>query len=76
MSENLQSVLQENGGMIPTAGANAVGISNEYLRRPVGLGKLERVAHGVYISSNDFTIFNRGNKFHCFVNNDRTNLMK
>jgi len=55
MSKNLQSVLQENGGVITTAGANAVGISNEYLRRLVGLGKLERVAHGVYISPNDFT---------------------
>jgi len=55
MSENLQSVLQENGGVITTAGANAVGISNECLRRLVRSGKLERVAHGVYISPDDFT---------------------
>jgi len=54
MSENLQSVLQENGGVITTAGANAVGISNECLRRLVRSGKLERVAHGVYISPDDF----------------------
>jgi len=55
MFENLQSALQENGGVITTAGANAVGISNECLRRLVGSGKLERVAHGVYISPDDFT---------------------
>ena len=55
MSKNLQSVLQENGGVITTAGANAVGISNECLRRLVRSGKLERVAHGVYISPDDFT---------------------
>lgn len=55
MSENLQIILQENGGVITTAGANAAGISNECLRRLVGSGKLERVAHGVYISPDDFT---------------------
>lgn len=54
MPENLQIVLQENGGVITTTGANAAGISNERLRLLVKSGNLERVAHGVYISSDDF----------------------
>jgi len=54
MPENLQIILQENGGVITTSGANAAGISNERLRLLVRSGKLERVAHGVYISPDDF----------------------
>jgi len=54
MPENLKSVLQENDGVITTAGANAAGISNERLRLLIKSGSLERVAHGVYISPDDF----------------------
>jgi predicted transcriptional regulator of viral defense system len=50
----LQSLLQKNGGTITTAEANVVGISNERLRLLAKSGELERVAHGVYISPDDF----------------------
>ncbi|MDR0569948.1 MAG: type IV toxin-antitoxin system AbiEi family antitoxin domain-containing protein [Clostridiales Family XIII bacterium] len=50
----LQDIISENGGAITTAQANAIGISNERLRLFVNAGELERVAHGVYISPNEF----------------------
>jgi len=53
-SSNLQNTLQQNGGTISTAEANAVGISNERLRLFVKSGELERAAHGVYISPDEF----------------------
>ena len=54
LNSNLQNILQQNGGTISTAEANAVGISNERLRLFVKAGELERVAHGVYISPDEF----------------------
>ena len=53
-SNGLQNILQQNGGTISTAEANAVGISNERLRLLVKSGEVERVAHGVYISPDEF----------------------
>jgi len=50
----LQTILQQNGGAVTTAQANAVGVSNERLRLLVKSGYLERAAHGVYISPDDF----------------------
>lgn len=50
----LQLILSENGGMVSTAQANEVGISNERLRLLVKAGELERVAFGVYISPDEF----------------------
>jgi len=50
----LQDTLSENGGIITTTGANAIGISNERLRLLANAGELERVAHGVYISPDEF----------------------
>ena len=52
--DNLQSILKKDGGVITTAEANAVGISNERLRLLVKSGDLERAAHGVYVSPDDF----------------------
>lgn len=45
----LQSVLKQNGGILTTALANKVGVSNERLRLLVKSGDLERVTFGVYI---------------------------
>ena len=53
-SDKLQYILQQNGGTISTAEANAVGISNERLRLFVKSGELERASHGVYISPDEF----------------------
>ena len=53
-SNGLQNILQQNGGIISTAEANSVGISNERLRLLVKSGDLERVSHGVYISPDEF----------------------
>jgi hypothetical protein len=50
----LQEFLNKNGGTITTAQANVIGVSNERLRLLVQAGELERVTHGVYISSTDF----------------------
>jgi predicted transcriptional regulator of viral defense system len=50
----LQNALSQNGGTITTAHANTVGISNERLRLLANAGELERVAHGVYISPDEF----------------------
>ena len=51
---NLQSVLSKNGGIIATAQANDIGISNERLRLLVKSGDLERVTFGVYSSPDEF----------------------
>lgn len=50
----VKSLLQQHGGTITTAEANAAGISNEGLRLLVASGELERVAHGVYLSPDAF----------------------
>ena len=54
MPASLQAILDENNGVLTTANANAVGISNERLRLLVASNALERVAHGVYISPEIF----------------------
>jgi len=50
----VQDYLNKSGGTITTAQANTLGVSNERLRLLVKAGELERVTHGVYISSADF----------------------
>lgn len=50
----LYDILSQKGGTITTAQANAVGISNERLRLLANSGEIERVAHGVYISPDEF----------------------
>ncbi|MEA4889420.1 MAG: type IV toxin-antitoxin system AbiEi family antitoxin domain-containing protein [Clostridiaceae bacterium] len=50
----LQSVLKQNGGIVTTARANEVGVSNERLRLLVNSGDLVRVATGVYILPDEF----------------------
>lgn len=49
----LQKIMMENGGVITTAQANSVGISNERLRLLANAGELERVLHGVYIAPDE-----------------------
>ena len=46
----LKSLLKKKDGILTTAEANGVGISNERLRLLVKNGTLERVTHGVYAS--------------------------
>jgi len=53
-TDKLKILLEEHGGTITTAEANAAGISNEGLRLLVSSGTLERVLHGVYISPDAF----------------------
>ena len=50
----LKIILSQKGGVVTTAQANAVGISNERLRLLANAGEIERVAHGVYISPDEF----------------------
>lgn len=50
----LQEFLLQNGGVITTAQANGIGISNERLRLLANAEELERVSHGVYISPEEF----------------------
>jgi predicted transcriptional regulator of viral defense system len=50
----LQAVLIRNGGIITTAQANEVGISNERLRLLVKSGDLERASFGVYTLPDEF----------------------
>lgn len=50
----LQNVLSKKGGIVTTAQANTVGISNERLSLLVRQGKLDRVTHGVYIVPDEF----------------------
>jgi predicted transcriptional regulator of viral defense system len=54
LPNELQDALSQNGGTVTTAQANAIGISNERLRLLANAGELERVAHGVYISPDEF----------------------
>lgn len=54
LPDNLQLVLTQNGGIITTAQANGVGISNERLRLLVKSGELERFSYGIYISPDEF----------------------
>jgi predicted transcriptional regulator of viral defense system len=49
VSDELQSFLVENGGMVTTAKANEAGVSNERLRLLTKSGDLERAAFGVYV---------------------------
>ena len=55
LPSELQGFLEENGGTITAAQANSIGISNERLRLLVDADELERVAHGIYISPDNFT---------------------
>lgn len=55
MPNELQSVMKQNGGMVTTAQANEVGISNERLRLLVHSGDLERVTTGIYVLPDEFT---------------------
>lgn len=55
MPNELQSVLNQNGGIITTAQANEVGVSNERLRLLVHSGDLERVTTGIYVLPDEFT---------------------
>lgn len=50
----LQSVLKQNGGIVTTAQANEVGVSNERLRLLVNSGDLERVSTGIYALPDEF----------------------
>ena len=55
MPNELQSVLKQNGGMVTTAQANEVGVSNERLRLLVHSGDLERVTTGIYVLPDEVT---------------------
>ena len=55
MPNELQSVLNQNGGILTTAQANEVGVSNERLRLLVHSGDLERVTTGIYVLPDEFT---------------------
>ncbi len=50
----LSQILAQNGGIITTAQANGVGVSNERLRLLVKSGELERVSFGVYALPDEF----------------------
>jgi predicted transcriptional regulator of viral defense system len=52
--EELKTILTQNGGMLTTAQANEVGISNERLRLLVRSGELERPYFGVYVSTDEY----------------------
>ena len=52
--EKLKLLLEKNNGTISAAEANGVGISNECLRQLAISDKMERVAHGIYISPDTF----------------------
>lgn len=55
MPNELLSVLKQNGGIVTTAQANEVGVSNERLRLLVHSGDLERVTTGIYVLPDEFT---------------------
>lgn len=52
--KKLQRLLTQNGGIVTTAKANEIGVSNERLRLLVKSGDLERVSFGVYSSPDEF----------------------
>ena len=54
LPDKLQSILLQNGGIITTAQANKVGISNERLRLLVKSDELERASFGVYMLPEEF----------------------
>ncbi len=54
MPTELNSILKQSGGMVTTAQANAIGVSNERLRLLVRSGRLERAAFGVYVLPDEF----------------------
>ena len=54
LPDNLKSFLTQNGGIVTTAQANDVGISNERLRLLAKSGELDRISFGVYISPDEF----------------------
>ena len=54
LPDNLQSLLRLNNGMVTTAQANDVSISNERLRLLEKSGVLERISFGVYTSPDEF----------------------
>lgn len=54
LPDELQNILLRNGGIITTSEANAAGFSNERLRLFANADELERVAHGVYITPDEF----------------------
>jgi predicted transcriptional regulator of viral defense system len=54
MPHGFQSVFQQNCGIITTAQANKIGVSNERLRLLVKSGDLERVSFGIYSLPDSF----------------------
>lgn len=50
-TEQLDLLLQERGGILRTADARAVGVSRQYFLEYARSRGLERVAHGVYLST-------------------------
>ena len=54
LPNDLYTLFKENGGIVTTAQANAIGISNERLRLLVQSNDLERVNFGVYILPDEF----------------------
>lgn len=55
LPSELQSIITQKGGIVTTAQANEVGISNERLRLLVKSGDLERVNFGVYMLSDEIS---------------------
>lgn len=49
-SEKLEELLKSSGGIINAKLADANNIHREYLREFVRQGKIERIAHGIYIT--------------------------
>lgn len=49
-TEQLQSLLKQNGGVLQTREVARAGIPNIYLAKYVKQGKLERISHGIYLS--------------------------
>ena len=52
--KKMQLILEQNGGVITTAEAKKIGISNEHLRLLTNSGNLERIAFGIYILPDEF----------------------
>ena len=55
MPDELQSVLKQTGGIVTTAQANEVGVSNEGLSLLAHSGDLERVTTGIYVLPDELT---------------------
>lgn len=54
INQELTKLIKNNGGVITTAQANAIGISNESIRNLAAHGIIERVAHGIYVSNDSY----------------------